>query len=270
MAKLMQAGVSTACIYPDELEKTFSDLAVRNVKNVEIFVNTHRELFDPYLSIMKNIKDKHNINVPSIHPYTCAAEPLMLFTDYERRFNDALEYHKYYFEYMNKLGAKIFVLHGNKPQNPYPEEKYFERYASLQKLANSFGITIAQENVSRCCSGQLQFLINMKKQLGDTAKFVLDTKQAHRVGGDPLEFLKALGSSIIHVHYSDYSKNGDCLPFGFGDYDNDSFFKELMNIGYNGCIMIELYRSGFTDMNSLCENYEKLQSYLNKLCPIIV
>lgn len=255
----MQTGVSTACLYPMELEKSFYQLASNGIKNTEIFVNTHCELSDPYLSLMLDIQREYDMTVTSIHPYTCPAEPIMLFTDYERRFSDSMEYMKLYFDYMNKFGAKIFVLHGNKPQNPFPMQKYFERFARMQELANSFGITIAQENVSRCSAGQLEFLTNMKKYLGDIAKFVLDTKQAHRVGGNPMEFLDVLGESVVHVHFSDYSEKQDCMAYKDGTYNNAALFSKLNNLGYNGCIMLELYKHNYTNLKYLADNYRLLK-----------
>lgn len=105
---------------------------------------------------------------------------MMLFTAYERRVTDMLDYYKRFFEYMNLFGARFFVLHGNKPQNPFPDEKYFERYLKLQETAERFGICVVQENVVRCVSGSIDFLKKMKAALGDKAAFVLDIKQSRR------------------------------------------------------------------------------------------
>ena len=40
----MDIGVSTACLYPLETEKALYELAKREVKNVEIFINSVDEL----------------------------------------------------------------------------------------------------------------------------------------------------------------------------------------------------------------------------------
>jgi sugar phosphate isomerase/epimerase len=260
----MQAGVSTACLYPMELEKSLYELAVRGVECTEIFVNTHCEMFDPYLSQMKNIQKQTGIKVKSVHPYTCSIEPIMFFTKYERRINDFLEYYKNYLNYMNEFGAEILVLHGNKNENKFPDEAYFERFALLQELAESFGVCVAQENVSRCTSGSLAFLEKMKSYLGDKAKFVLDIKQAHRAGEDPISMVRALENSIVHIHFSDCGKSGDCLLYGEGEYDNDAFFKELNKINYTDSILLELYRDGYNKIEDLIENYRLLKCTVDK------
>lgn len=252
-------------MYPTVLEKAFHILAENGVKTAEIFVNSHCELSDPYLREMLAVQKEYGMEVVSVHPFTCGIEPMMLFTAYERRVDDMLDYYKKFFEYMNLFGASFFVLHGNKNQNACADEVYFERYLKMQETAESFGVCVVQENVSRCTSGSLDFLLKMKNALGEKASFVLDVKQAHRAGHDPIEMVKALGGNIRHVHFSDSGKNGDCLKFGFGEYDNDAFFSELKACGFDGNVILELYRNGYGDETELAENYFILQDYLKNI-----
>jgi len=261
---IMKAGMSTACMYPTELEKEFRFIAENGVKNVEIFVNSHCELSDPYRGEMLAVQRDYGISVASVHPYTSGIEPMMLFTAYERRVDDMLDYYKRFFEYMNMFGAKFFILHGNKNQNLCTDELYFERYLRLRDAGDKFDITVVQENVSRCTGGSLDFLMKMKGALGDRAAFVLDTKQALRAGNDPIEMVRALGENIKHVHFSDSGKAGDCLKFGCGEYDNKTFFTELKRFGFDGSVMLELYRNGYESESELPENYRHLDSYLTE------
>lgn len=257
----MKAGVSTACMYPTVLEKAFHTLAKNGIKTVELFVNSDCELSEPYLSEMLAIQKEYSVDVVSVHPFTCGIEPMMFFTAYERRVDDMLEYYKKFFEYMNKFNAKYFIFHGNKNQNVCEDELYFERYLKIQETADNFDVCVAQENVSRCTGGSLDFLVKMKNALGDKVSFVLDVKQTHRSGYDPILMVETLGKNIRHVHFSDSGKNGDCLKFGFGEYDNDAFFKALQSFGYDGNVMLELYRNGYDDEIELSENYFELQNY---------
>lgn len=258
----VKAGLSTACLYPMEVEKAFRQLAENGVKTAEIFVNSHCELSDPYRGEMLAAQKEYGIEVVSAHPYTCGIEPMMLFTEYERRVADMLDYYKRFFEYMNLFGAKFFILHGNKNQNPFPDEKYFERYLRLQETAAEFGVCVVQENVSRCTSGSLEFLVKMKNALGEKAAFVLDTKQAHRSGTTPLDMVRALGKNIRHVHFSDFGAAGDCLKFGFGEYDNLALFSELKGCGFDGSLIIELYKDSHNGAEDLAENCRALNDFL--------
>lgn len=261
----MKAGVSTACMYPTEVEKAFRQLAESGVKRMEIFVNSHCELFDPYRAEMLAVQREYGVDVTSAHPFTCGIEPMMLFTAYERRVTDMLDYYKNFFEYMNLFGADFFILHGNKNLNPFPDEQYFERYLRLQETAESFGVRVLQENVSRCTGGSLDFLVKMKAALGDKAAFVLDVKQAHRAGTDPIEFVRRLGGNIEHVHFSDSGAAGDCLPFGAGEYDNFALLAELQKSGFDGSLIIELYRGSHGGAHELAENCGALEDFLARL-----
>ena len=110
----------------------------------------------------------------------------MLFSNYARRVDDYLEYCRNYFTAMQQLGAKVFVLHGNKvPAASVNKDMYFTRFRRLAELGESYGVQVAQENVARCTSASLPFLLEMRDALGKQARFVLDIKQAVRSGEDP-------------------------------------------------------------------------------------
>ncbi len=248
-----------------ELEKAFRRIAGNGITIAEIFVNTDCELYEPYAGEMLNVQREYGVKVSSVHPYTGGIEPMMFFSPYERRVDDILDYFKRFFEYMNKFGAEIFVFHGNKFEHPCPRELYFERFLRLAETAESFGVTAAQENVSRCMSRSLDFLSGMRSALGDKVKFVLDIKQARRSGEDPLKIISVLGESIVHLHYSDGGEKGDCLKFGDGDTDNLALFTAMKNIGYKGDVIIELYNNGsYASPEDLAENCRVLDGFLKE------
>lgn len=260
----MKAGISTACLYPGLLEECVEDLLGRGVDCMEIFFNSHCELEDDYTAMLKKRLDDYGSRMISLHPFTCPLEPMMFFTPYERRFLDILEYYKKYFEVMRRFGAEVFVFHGNKPANPFPNDDYFDRFYKLTKVGEEFGITVGQENVSRCVSGKLDFLKEMAVKLGRDAHFVLDIKQARRGDGNPFDYLEALGEKICHIHYSDADDNNDCMQFGDGTFDNDGFFRKLAGFGFKGTVILELYRKNYENCDTLCENYRLMKNELAK------
>ncbi len=263
---MIRAGVSTASLYPMITERALNELAIRKVDCVEIFINSNCELKKSFLYNLKSIIKSHGIKVSSIHPYTCGIEPMMFFTQYPRRFLDILDYYKKYFEAMNLLGADIFVFHGNKPQNKFPDEMYFERYNGLYELGKTFGVTVAQENVVRCTSGDIAFLKKMIDTLGDSAKFVLDTKQAVRKGINPYDMVDLLGERIVHIHLSDYDEKNDCQLVGKGKLDFVKFINKLKEYSYTGSIILELYSNGYSDVDELVHNFDLVNETLDKHC----
>lgn len=250
-----KVGVSTACLYPMLTEQALLELCKRDIKNVEIFLNTPCEMERPFLQELRRMLEHYGVSVVSLHPFTCELETMLFFTDYPRRFKDGIGYYKKFFETMEYLGAEIFVLHGGNKNHNFPEDMYFDRFMRLHEAAAQYGATVAHENVSRCRGGDAGFMERMKNALGNKAKFVLDTKQAVRAGQDPYDFISALGSSICHIHISDHDEQSDCKLVGTGKLDYQRFIKALEENDVDAAIMLELYSSNFGSANELRDNY---------------
>lgn len=255
----MKVGVSTACLFPKPVEESLYELAVNGVGCAEIFLNTHSELKKSFAHNMAKLLQRFEMCCPSVHPFTCEIEPLMFFSEYERRMNDILEYYKLYFQFMNIVGADIFVFHGGKADKG--KEFYCERYSRLYRLGKEFGVTVAVENVTRCQSRSSAFIRDISSILGSEFAFVLDTKQAIRAGETPFAFLDAAGKSVVHVHISDSGELGDCLPIGKGNFRFKPFFEKLNTLNPDASVILELYRSGFGSISDLISSY----NILNKM-----
>lgn len=262
---MMKVGVSSACLYPQILEQSVKDIAKYGIKNTEIFINTDCELEHSYLKELRNILDYYGTSCVSVHPYTCALEPMMFFTNYERRINDGLTYYKKFFQAMNILGAKIFVFHGNKAIVPVDESLYLDRFYRLSNTGREFEITVTQENVARCQCNNISILKNMVNQLGDVAQFTIDLKQAIRSNVNIYDIINEVGKNIAHIHISDHTSEKDCLPIGKGDLDLSKLLDALKSQSFDGAIMIELYRNNFFDIVELAQNYEYLSKFVNSL-----
>lgn len=248
----MQTGISTACLYPMLLEKSLSTLISMKFRNFEIFINTFSELGENYLSELKKLADESGSVIRSVHPFTSGYESFLLFSGYRRRFEDSLELYEKYFHACNILGANIMVLHGRKCERcDITDEEFFERYLQLYELGQSFGVTVAQENVNQFCSDDPAFIRKMRKACGNKCAFVLDIKQAVRGGEDPFEMCNAMGKKICHVHINDNNKASDCLLPGFGKMDYSRLIGDLKRFGYDGSLIIEVYRKSFRTLDDL-------------------
>ena len=252
----MKIGISTACLFPKPIEESLYELAVNGTACTELFINTHSELKKSFAHSLANMLKRFDVQCASVHPFTCEIEQLMIFSEYERRINDILEYYKLYFQFMNIVGAKIFVFHGGKADKG--KEFYCERYSKLFRLGKEFGVITAIENVSRCQSRSSAFIRDISSMLGNEFAFVLDTKQAVRAGETPFAFLDAAGKSVVHVHISDSGELGDCLPIGRGNFRFKPFFDKLNALNPDANVILELYRSGFCGISDLISSYNVL------------
>lgn len=260
----MHFGISTASFYPLEPENAIKQLGEWKIPNIEVFINAQCELEVAYLKNLRKSIDDYNINVVSLHPFTSGFEPMLFFTEYERRFNDGIENYKHYFQAMNILGAEIFVFHGDNKHNPIDNKIVYERYYKLYQIGREFGITVAHENVDRCKGGNIDFFLEMRKHLHDDVSLVFDNKQARRGGVDYRDFIDKLGDKIVHVHLSDNSSPKDCcLPIGRGNVDFIDLLARLKDKKYNKSILVELYNNVLTSNDEINESYNKLISLYN-------
>lgn len=254
-------GVSSASLYPMHTEDAVRKLGEMGVRNAEIFINDYSESQGAVFNEILEIVREYDMNIVSVHPFP-PMESGYLFSEYDRRQQTNLDIYRHYFDCMNRLGAKIFVLHGAILSSHCSDERYFEQYSKLLDIADEQGITIAQENICYCKSKDLDFLRRLKENCGEGVKYLLDVKQAVRAGISPFEFIDKFGKDIIHVHISDNSPEGDCLPIGKGSFDFGKFTKKLIDTSYSGAMLIELYRHNYEEYEQLAEGMKLVEKII--------
>jgi len=256
----MVVGVSTACMYPERLEKIIDEYGTLGIKDIEIFFNTFSELTPSYIASLERQLSGYGMQVHAAHPFTSGIEPLMIFSEYERRIDDMVDIYKRYFEIMQHFGAKVFVFHGDRKESKINVERYAQRFWKLAEAALPYGVTVAQENISRCRSGSSAFLREFKALLGEKASFVYDMKQALRSGEDPAEVLSAMGERIVHVHANDHAAEKDCLLPGKGAFDFSSLCRTLSENKNTPAMIVEVYRGDYQKPLQLAESMRFLKA----------
>lgn len=263
----MNFGISTGCLYPMLTENCITELINIGFNSFEIFFNTFSELEYDYLDKLKFNLNKNNASVKSIHPFTSGYESYLLFSNYERRFIDGLHIYEMYFRAAKYLGAKKVILHGlySDFKTSLSDKTYFDRFRILSECAGQYGIEFLQENVNLFRSNNIDFIKNMRNYIFENAKFVLDIKQANLGGISPVDMLNAIGSSLRHIHISDFSANNKCLLPGQGCFNYEEFFEKLKKIGFDDDIIIEVYRFSFDKIEELKKSLDFLKDTLNKI-----
>lgn len=256
----MAFGISTSCLYPQETEKSLEELAKLGVKTCEVFLNSPSETTLEFAKILNRISDEYGIKIVSVHPFSSFAETYMLFSEYERRFDDMLDFYKRSFEVTSAVGAKFSVIHGSLLPGKITDDEYFERFMKLSQAGKEFGVTIGQENVNRHFSESPDFLRKMRAALGNEFKLIFDVKQAFRAGYSPIAFAEEFKESIVHIHLSDHNSCHDCLPPAKGNFDFKKLFSVMSSANYKGDYIIELYRSNFENSQNLAEALKYIEN----------
>lgn len=257
----MKTGASTSCLFPMLTEQALTALTSMGVETVEVFLNSPSEKTPEFAGRLNQIAGATGAQIVSVHPYSSEAEGVSFFSSYVRRFDDEAEEYRRYFEFCNRVGARILVFHGARSFMPLEPAFYFERFARLRDIARSFGVRLCQENVARCHSGSPQFIKSMVRAIPDV-DFVLDVKQAVRAGVTPFEMLDAMGARLAHLHLSDHRGGCDCLALGEGEFDLAGLAQRLKTMTYNGVVLLELYSWNFSRQDQLAEGVRLFESLL--------
>lgn len=247
----MSFGISTSCLYPQNTEKSLEELGKLGVKTCEVFLNSPSEVTHEFAKILNKIKSEYGIKIVSLHPFSSFAETYMMFSEYERRFDDTIGLYKRTFEVAAEVGAKFSIIHGSLIASKISTERYIERFVRLYDAGKEFGITVAQENVNRHFSENPDFLKKMRAAMKEDFKLVFDVKQAVRAEFDPLDFAEEFKKDIVHIHISDHNENFDCLPPAKGNFDFKKLIAIMDSAKYSGDYIIELYRENFEKSEDL-------------------
>ena len=260
----MECGISTACFYPMETTQSLEALLQAGHKVFEIFFNTDSELEPTYLARMKELLDFYGGRVKSVHPFTCGYEGVLLFSNYETRFHDSLRYYGKYCRAAQTLGAQLLILHGmfSKFRNEETETRYFDRYTELYKMGQSYGVTVAQENVTQYFGEDPAFIRRMRTATNGECGFCFDVKQAVRSDVDCYEMLSAMGDKLRHVHLNDNRPEKSCLLPGQGTMDLAKLLRTLQNSGYDEDIIIEVYRGDFQTVEELNRSRDLVEKWI--------
>ena len=255
----MTVGISTACFYPNLTENSVEMLGKHGVKNIEVFINSRSETNVRFLNKVKRTADSYGVKIVAVHSFFCAYEPYLIFSDYERRFDDCLPFIDSLFDAGAVLGAELAVIHGGKDSGNISDQTYFERFEMLWQRGREVGVTLAQENVNLYKSQSPDFIRKMRDSLGDKASFVLDVKQCVRDDVDIYEMAEAMGNRLAHIHLSDHNSISDCLLPGKGEFDFAKFLYSSDAVK-KASKMVEVYNNAYRSVDEVIAAAEFLNS----------
>lgn len=263
----MQCGISTSCFFPMETLDSLRLLGENEIRVTEIFLNTYGEMEDTYVTRLLDVANQYQIRISSLHPWSSPMDGFFFASTYKGRMRDGISLYRRYFEICRLLGAKKLVFHGNNlhAMDLFPFEEYVRNFGMLAQIGREYGVTLCHENVSYCVLADPNTVRTFYSLADSDAAFVMDTKQARRYGISAEEMLSAMQDAVRHVHISDYSLHHFCLPPGKGELDFAKFLANLASFGYDGDLIIELYRDNFADIAELIESKKYIESILNNV-----
>ena len=263
---MMFTAFSTGSLFPLEPEKAAIVAADAGYKDIEVFVNCDYEQSDEYIDLFLPLLEERGMKVNSFHPYLSGTESYILFSNYPRRRREAIAAYKHSIRAASRLGAKFFILHGpGRPAAIYrdPYDYELEVYHELCAYGESVGVEVLQENVKLFLSSFPDYFRALDEAVPELG-FNLDLKQAAQSGQEYADVIAAMGRKIRNVHINDLDASGRCRLPGDGHLNYQHVFDLLDDVGYDGALVTEVYRSDFEDYDRIQISRQFLESELAK------
>lgn len=260
----MKIGISTASLFMRMYnEEAVSYLNSEGVPVCEVFLGTFREYEPSYAKVLK--KNKGKMEVHSVHTLNTHFEP-QLFSGNPRAKEDAYAIVRKVLESAAILKAEYYTFHGQariKKGVKYNDYRTISKdFEVLINCCEEYGIGLALENVEWAFYNAPGFFSAIR-QGAPGLKGTLDIKQAWLSGYDYNDYLNEMGRDIVTVHVCDRDASGNiCVPCERGTVDFKELFKRLDGIGFNGSVLIEVYKNNYSELPELIRSLDYLNNIL--------
>lgn len=255
----MKVGISTASFYPKvNIEDTLDIIKDLGFNVCEAFLGAESEASEDFAHKLAEKAKKLEIEVYSVHAFSHTFEPF-LFDTYKRRRHDMEKKFEEVCKAGSILGARYYTFHGIKGiPSSITIDDVVKQLDYLCEIAESYGIGLSLENVSRCKGSSIDFINYIQANMKKNIYYTLDLKQARRINMDPFEYLKVYKNNIKNVHINDGSLDSVCLLPGQGNDDLNKIIKEISKINEEVPYIIEVYGDNYKDFSEL----EKARKYI--------
>lgn len=257
----MKIGISTASLFGRfHTEDALKFLSENGVECAEVFLESYCEYNAEFGKTLCGVKGKTEIN--SVHVLTTQYEP-QLYSFNDRAMEDSFRLLCGAMDAAKEAGAKYYTFHGTARFKKTPVNVDYDRIGKITErimdVCCSRGVSLSYENVHWGYYNYIGFFNEIRKRTTGL-KGTLDIKQARQSGIEYKEFLEEMGKDIVTVHVSDVDENGKmCLP-GKGITDFYDLFSKLYGVGFDGAVLLEVYRDDFCDVRELFESVDFLKN----------
>lgn len=251
----MKTGISTASLFGRyDTEDAVSFLSEAGVAAAEVFLESFCEYNVEFGRLIK--ENKGDMKIHSVHVLTTQYEP-QLYSLNQRAKDDSFKILNEAMSAAREINAEYYTFHGGARFKKTPITIDFERVGAITReimnVTEKYGVKLAYENVHWGYYNYIGFFSALKKY-APGLKATLDIKQARQSGIDYSRFIEEMGGDIVTVHLSDVDETGKmCLP-GSGITDFYDLFKRLRDVGFDGALLLEVYKSDFENTGQLIDS----------------
>ena len=264
----MKVGVSTASLFGRLVnEDTLAEFDRMQIECAEVFLTSFSEYSKDFGKLLN--ERKKGVDVHSVHVLNTQFEP-QLFSSSERVKKDSFDMLGRAMSAGKEFGAKYYTFHGIARYKKATRSGKNDDFAlwgrglkEISDFCENYGIKACLENVEWSIGNRPEVFEKIAAVYPELL-CVLDSKQA-RISGYPVEeYIKVMQNRIVHAHLSDLDENGKiCLP-GAGKTDFDELLKRLDGAGFDGPLLIEVYKDDYKELAEIKRSVEFLQEKIYK------
>ncbi len=262
----MKVGISSASLFGRfHTEDAVQKLNELKVDTTEVFFETFSEYTKKFGKKIKKMKG--DIDVHSIHTLTTQFEPT-LYSQNDRAQKESFDLLEGTLSAGEIIGAKYYTFHGVARVKRVPMTIDFDRVGRITNdiitSCKKHDMALAYENVHWAYYNYIGFFSELKKRCPDL-KGTFDLKQARQSNINYREFIDEMKGDIVTAHLSDVKEDGKmCLP-GKGTVDFDEMFSRLRDVGFDGALILEVYKNDFERLEELMESYYYIKEKAQKI-----
>jgi sugar phosphate isomerase/epimerase len=204
-----------------------------------------------------------------MHILNTQFEP-QLFNQNPRTRDDAFLWLRKALSAGRAMGATHYTFHGisrvkreSRSGKYDPKAVWGRALEEVRSTCAEYGITLCLETVEWASYNHPGVFRDMREYCPDLHG-VLDVKQA-RISGYPYGmYIKEMAGALAHVHVSDVDDKGKiCLP-GKGIFNFPELLKRLNDAGFDGPLLIEVYKNDYADPKELKTSCDYLDELIYK------
>lgn len=260
----MITGISTASLF---LRQNTEDAAVTikelGANSCEVFYSTFYEYRPEFSAALA--PSIEGLDVNSVHTVSTNFEH-QLFNSSRRVRGDGFYWLDQLMRSAQLLHSRNYTFHGFYRMKGAHDD--FDAIGGHMREISAFcaryGVKLCLENVEWSLYNRPGVFREIKYRCPELAG-VFDIKQARRSGYPYAMYIEEMAGAISHVHLSDVDVDGRvCLP-GRGVYDFTEILKRLKGVGFDGCVLIEVYHDNYADVAELKASLDYLDEIIYKL-----
>ena len=252
---MMKTGVSTASLFVRQYNETALPLLDSlGIRTAEVFLATYSEYDENYARLLA--ERKGGIDINSIHILNTQFEP-QFFNPHPRTRADAFAWLEKVLACARILGAPYYTFHGlarvkreTRSGDKDDFKKWIEGFHDICARCVAYGVTLCLENVEWATYNRPEVFSRIACEV-PALRGVLDIKQARVSEYGYERYIDDMQDKLAYVHVSDLDERGKmCLP-GRGIFDFDTLLKRLLDKGFDGSLIVEVYKDDYKDESEL-------------------